>query len=111
MLTHLHGWRVTNNPPQTVPLWLTSTLLRPDLVIISNESLQILELTVPQNSVEGINAESEAQEISEVYNHIIMQASHPNLRLTYHTLEIGTLAIGHYSRTTRDASCSSGIPQ
>ena len=30
-----------------------------------------------------------------------IEYSHPNLRFTYHTLEIGTL--GHYSRTTRDA--------
>ena len=97
----LPGWRVTDNPPSTVPSWLTSTLLRPDLVIISNESVRILELTVPQNSVEGLHKAKLRK--SEKYDHIIgdIQASHPNLRLKYHTLEIGTL--GHYSRTTRDA--------
>ena len=97
----LPGWRVTDNPPSTVPSWLTSTLLRPDLVIISNESERILELTVPQNSVEGLHKAKLRK--SEKYDHIIgdIQASHPNLRLKYHTLEMGTL--GHYSRTTRDA--------
>ena len=43
------------NGPATLPLDLSVSSCRPDLVITENDSVYILELTIPANSLESLN--------------------------------------------------------
>ena len=50
----LPGLRASDNPPLTVPLSLVPTTARPDIVIIQDKDVQLLELTIPTNTSEGL---------------------------------------------------------
>ena len=50
----LPGLRACSNPPATIPINLSTSSDRPDLVIVSGSDLTILELTIPANNMENI---------------------------------------------------------
>ena len=56
----LKGFRVMENPPSTVPIDILPTSDRPDIVFVSKDKeITIIELTVPFNSPDCINAAHE----------------------------------------------------
>ena len=47
---------VLASPPGTIPTDLSTTLSRPDLVLISNDSIHLFELTIPTNTQQHLLA-------------------------------------------------------
>ena len=47
----LPGHRALENPPSTVPLSIVPTTARPDIVIVQDKTIKLLELTVPTNAL------------------------------------------------------------
>ena len=50
----LPGYLASSSPPSTIPTNLSSTLSRPDLVLVSNDFICLFELTVPTSVVSGL---------------------------------------------------------
>ena len=77
---------VSSNLPTTIPLRLTSTSSRPDIVTISDHSVIILDLTILQNTPFLVmNAKRrKSHKYGEVINNI--QANHQNLTVSYHNI-------------------------
>jgi len=46
----LPGYLASVSPPSTIPTKLSTTLNRPDLVLVSNNSIILFELTIPTNT-------------------------------------------------------------
>ena len=46
----LPGLRASESPPATLPADLSTSTARPDIVLVSEESVTMLELTIPSNS-------------------------------------------------------------
>ena len=46
----LPGYLASASPPSTIPTDLSTSLSRPDLVLVSKESIYLFELTVPTNT-------------------------------------------------------------
>ena len=53
IVTDLPGYLASSSPPSTIPTNLSSTLSRPDLVLVSND---LFELTVPTNTQQHLLA-------------------------------------------------------
>ena len=50
------SWRASDSPPATLPNNISTSTLRPDLVLILNNNITILELTIPSNNKEALQA-------------------------------------------------------
>ena len=90
----LPGIRASESPPVTLPIDLSTSTARPDIVLVSEESVTMLELTIPSNSKEAIIKAKERKTNKPNYNQLIGDLEERGLSVTYRTLEIGSL--GHY---------------
>ena len=63
----LPGLRASGNPPLTVPVSLVPTTAKPDIVIIQGKDVQILKLTVPINTKNGLQAACERKQTKPNY--------------------------------------------
>ena len=54
----LPGLRASENPATTIPTSVTATTARPDVVVIQDNRITLLELTVPTNTPEGPQEEA-----------------------------------------------------
>ena len=52
----LPGYLASSSPPSTIPTNLSSTLSRPNLVLVSNDSICLFELMVPTNTQQHLLA-------------------------------------------------------
>ena len=50
------GYLASSSPPSTIPTNFSSTLSRPDLVLVSNDSICLFELMVPTNTQQHLLA-------------------------------------------------------
>ena len=99
----LCGYRFDDSPPLTIPSSIVVTSYRPDLVIVSetDKRISILELTVPNNTPDGlINARHRKQHKQE-YLSLAEDISRSDWTVTYDTIEIGSL--GHYSKDSLES--------
>jgi len=62
----LPGLRASENPPLTVPVSLVPTAARPYIVIIQGKDVQVLELTVPINTKDGLQAARERKQTNYI---------------------------------------------
>ena len=93
----LPGLRACSNPPATIPINLSTSSDRPDLVIVSGSDLTILELTIPANNMENIK-NARDRKMTKHQQLMADLDSHPDTTsVEYTTLEIGSL--GHHSST------------
>jgi len=46
--------RATDNPPATIPAEFLDTSARPDIVIVGDSEITLIELTVPYNSPDSL---------------------------------------------------------
>ena len=90
----LPGLRASESPPATLPADLSTSTARPDIVLVSEESVTMLELTIPSNSKEAITKAKERKTNKPNYSSLIGDLEERRLSVTYRTLEIGSL--GHY---------------
>ena len=74
------------------------TSLRPDIAIVSKESysIHLLELTVPNNTLEHLERARKRKQEKQEYISLVTDISTNGWSVTYDTIEIGSL--GHYSR-------------
>ena len=49
-------WRASESPLTTIPTNITTTWARPDMVLIDDLSVNLLELTIPTNTYEALEA-------------------------------------------------------
>ena len=90
----LPGKRASNNPPATLPLNLSVSTDRPDVVVVSDKVIRILELTIPNNNTNHLLQAKHRKE-AKYYSLCIDLQSHPDVSsVSYSTLEVGSL--GHY---------------
>ena len=90
----LPGFLANTSPPATIPLNLSSTSDRPDLVIISPDEIGILELTVCYNAPSNLEAAKKRK--MDKYAALVADLESGSTLVTYVTLEIGCL--GHYTK-------------
>ena len=102
LFADLDGLRAEDNPPATIPPSVLSTPLRPDLVFQENQNtVRILELTVPTNTPEGLrNAQDRKQNKTE-YCILLSDLEDKGWTVSYDTIEIGSL--GHFTNCTSEA--------
>ena len=90
----LSGKRASNNPPATLPLNLSVSADRPDVVVVSDRVIRIFELTIPTNNTIHLLQAKHRKE-AKYYSLCIDLQSHPVVSsVPYSTLEVGSL--GHY---------------
>ena len=49
-------WRASESPPATIMTNVSTTQARPDMVLIEDLSVNLLELTIPTNTYEALQA-------------------------------------------------------
>ena len=86
------GYLASSSPPSTIPTNLSSTLSRPDLVLVSNDSICLFELTVPTNTQQHLLAARARKE--DRYSSLQYDLQLSGLTVNLVPIEIGCL--GHF---------------
>lgn len=89
----LTGFRACDNPPSTIPPDLIVTSARPDIVILREKEVLLLELTVPHNSLDSISNAHRRKEGKENYCSLLSDLEAKRFSAAYQAIEIGSL--GH----------------
>ena len=97
----LPGHRASDAPLATIPTNIISTSSRPDLVLHCGSEINLLELTVCSNTVEGFSGARARKQSKQVYIEVVGDLEASGYSTTYDTIEIGSL--GHYIPATRKA--------
>ena len=92
----LPGHRALDNPPSTVPLSIVPTTARPDIVIIQDKTIKLLELTVPANTVTHITNARMRKQSKQNYIALTNDLEVAVFFAVLDTLEIGSL--GHFTK-------------
>ena len=94
LFADIPSWRASDSPPSTLPTNINTTTSRPDLVLIEDKMVYILELTVPSNNKEALHAAYLRKSNKSFYLEVINELEDRDLSVVYKTLEIGSL--GHW---------------
>ena len=87
-------WRASDSPPATLPMNISTTRARPDVVLIDNSAVRLLELTVPTNTREALQAARIRKLNKPLYLQLISDLEERGLSVSFRSLEIGSL--GHH---------------
>ena len=87
-------WRASDSPPATLPMNISTTRARPDVVLIDNSAVCLLELTVPTNTREALQAARIRELNKPLYLQLISDLEERGLSVSFRSLEIGSL--GHH---------------
>ena len=82
--------RASDNPPLTVPLSLVPTTARPD-IIIQDKDVQLLELTIPTNTSEGLRNARARKQSKQEYISLVNDLLDREYSADLDTIEIGSL--------------------
>ena len=97
--SHLHAdiptWRASESPPATIPTNISTTRARPDMVLIEDLSVNLLELTIPTNTYEALQAARSRKSEKPTYLQLVSDLEDRGLSVSFQTLEIGSL--GHFT--------------
>ena len=85
--------RVCDNPPTTIPQDIVTTSSRPDLIIIREKEVLLLELRIPYNSPESLSNARQRKRNKENYQLVLSELDRLGLKASLITLEVG--ALGH----------------
>ena len=85
----------------TIPMEILSTPSRPDIVVVKQKQVILLELTVPFNSPESMSKAKQHKESKELYQIALSDLEANGLDPLLLTLEIG--ALGHWLPSSRRA--------
>ena len=80
-------------PPSTIPPHISSTLSRPDLLLVSTDSIMLLELSVVTNTQHHFLAARNRKE--DRYGSLLLDLQHAGFLVDLVTIEVGCL--GHAS--------------
>ena len=97
ILADLPGLRVEENPPSTIPSELL--VVRPDIVVIANQKVTLVELTIPFNSPESLINAKQRKEDKPNYQLALSDLDSRGFKSSLITVEIGSL--GHWLPGTR----------
>ena len=98
----LPGHHSNDNPQGTIPLNMSVTPCRPDVVLKLNErKLHILELTICSNTQRGFEEARQRKTNKTSYCHLITDLERRGVEVRYATLEIGSL--GHHQHLAAKA--------
>ena len=88
--------RASDSPQTTIPPSLLITPYRPDIVIYNqmNNSVALLELTCPLDSVHHLESARERKQKKTEYQQILSEFDHLIILCSYYTIELSVL--GHY---------------
>ena len=92
----LPGHLASVNPPGTIPPNLSSSLSRPDLVLISDDSITLFELSVVTNTKYHLSAANSRKE--DRYGPLLFDLQRTGLSVQLVTIEVGCL--GHFMPET-----------
>ena len=94
-------YRTCESPPANLPANVSIPTARPDLILTSEDSVTMIELTIPTNSKEAMQKANSNQAMQKAkesvkpnYISLIGDLEERGLTVIYQTLEIGSL--GHY---------------
>ena len=90
----LDGHRASESPQSTLPPSIMHTLSRPDICIVHNKSITFIELTIPWNSEDNLNAAHRFKESKSNYISLICDLHQLGYGATLQPIEVGCL--GHY---------------
>ena len=96
LIADLPGSRACENPVSTIPDWILVTSAWPDIVLIteSEKNIDLLELTIPHNSLESISNARTRKSTKENYQQPLSDLDSRDWSANLHTIEIGSL--GHW---------------
>ena len=94
----LLGLRASENPAATIPTSVATTTARPDVVIIQNNRITLLELTVPTNTPEGLQEARRWKQLKPNYLALLNDLKTLGFQSALETIEVGTL--GHFNNQT-----------
>ena len=80
---------------EQIPTNNSTTLARPDIVLIEDLSVNLLELTVPTNTNEALLAARKRKSEKPLYLQLVSDVEDRGLSVSFGTLEIGSLC--HYT--------------
>ena len=95
MLTFQVTYLASVSPPSTIPTELSTSLSRPDLVLVSKDSIYLFELTVPTNTQQHLLAARAWKE--DRYGSLLYDLQRTGLVVLI-SIEIGCL--GHFMPET-----------
>lgn len=101
VIVDLPGLRAGENPPSTIPSEVLVTTARPDIVVIRDQQVIFIELTIPFNSPESLANARHRKESKPNYQLALSDLEFRGYRANLTTIEIGTL--GHWLPSTRSA--------
>ena len=87
----LPNHRASESPPATVPPSIISTQARPDILVLQEKHIIILELTVPWNSSTSINNARNRKQNKNSYQFLTSDLITERFEVTLLTIEIGCL--------------------
>ena len=92
----LHGMRASDSPQTTIPPLLLITPYPPDIVIYNqiNNSVALLELTCPLESVHHLESARKRKQRKTEYQQILSEFDRLGIPCFYYTIELSVL--GHY---------------
>ena len=90
--------RASESPPATIPTNISTTRARPDMVLIDDLSVKLLELTIPTNTYEALEAARNRKSEKPLYLQLVSDLEDRGLSVSFQTLEIGSL--GHFTSYT-----------
>ena len=81
-------------PPPTIPPQLVCTSSRPDIVIVQDQAVKMIELTICSNSLNAMKEARRRKESKQNYQSLLSYLCKKGLNASYLTLEIN--ALGHH---------------
>ena len=90
----LPNLRAEETPPTTIPPQLVCTSSRPDIVIVQDQAVKMIELTVCSNSLNSMKEARRRKEGKQNYQSLLSDLCKKGINASYLTLEIG--ALGHH---------------
>ena len=90
----LPNLQAEESPPTTIPLQLVCTSSRPDIVIVQDQAVKMIELMICSNSLNAMKEARRRKESKQNYQSLLSDLCKKGLDASYLTLEIG--ALGHH---------------
>ena len=87
----LPGYQASASPPSTIPPHITPTLRRPDLMLVSTDSIVLLELSVVTNTQHHLLAARNCKE--DHYGSLLLDLQHTGFSVDLVTIEVHCLGI------------------
>ena len=93
LFSDLPGSRAHDNPQATVPHDLVITSARPDMVYIKGNTVTLVELTIPANSLDHLRSAKTRKSHKPLYQTLLSDLDSLGKKASLITIEIGSL--GH----------------